>query len=71
MASIITSLKHCQFDIENLYKLILIMKNWLENPRFGCTNVKPKSIEEYIDIENGMVSKNEELISDFNLFEEN
>ncbi len=48
-----------------------MMKNWLDNPRFGCTNVEPKSIEEYIDIENGMVLENEQFISNFNLFEEN
>jgi hypothetical protein len=52
-----------------LDKLILIIKNWLDDLRFGCTNAKPTSIEKYIGIENGMVSKNEELISDFNLFE--
>ncbi len=35
------------------------MKNWPNDPRFGCTNVEPKSIEECIDIENGMVLENE------------
>jgi hypothetical protein len=70
MASIITSLRCCQLGIENLDKLILIMKNWLDDPRFGCTNAKPTSIEKYIAIENGMVSKNEKLISNINLFEE-
>jgi hypothetical protein len=71
MVNIITSLKHYQLGIENLDKLVLMMKNWLDNPRFGCTNVEPKSIEEYIDIENGMVLENEQFISNFNLFEEN
>ncbi len=71
MANIITSLKHYWLGIENLVKLILIMKNQLDNPRFGCKNVEPKSIEEYIDIENDMVLENEKLIDDFNLFEEN
>jgi hypothetical protein len=32
------------------------MKN---DPKVGCTNVKPKSIEECINIENGMVAENE------------
>ncbi len=69
MVGIIIGLKCCQLGIENLDKLILIIKNWLDDLRFGCTNAKPTSIEKYIGIENGMVSKNEELISDFNLFE--
>jgi hypothetical protein len=71
MDSIITSLKHYQLGIEILDKLVLIMKNWPHNPKFGCTDVKSKSLEEYIDIENGMVLENEKLISDFNLFKEN
>jgi hypothetical protein len=71
MVGIIIGLKRCWLGIENLDKLVLIMKNWVDDPRFGCTNAKPTSIEKYISIENGMVSKNEELISDFNLFEKN
>jgi hypothetical protein len=47
----------CQLGIENLDKLGLIMKNWLNNPRFGCRNAKPMSIGKYVGIENGMVSK--------------
>jgi hypothetical protein len=70
MASIITSLKCCQLGIENLDKLVLIMKNWLNDLRSGCTNAKPMSIGKYIGIENGMVSKNEKLISNIILFEE-
>jgi len=35
------------------------MKNWPNDLRFGCTNVEPKSIEECIGIENGMVLENE------------
>lgn len=41
MVSIITSLKCCWLGIENLDKLVLIKKNWLDDLRFGCTNAKP------------------------------
>jgi hypothetical protein len=47
------------------------MKNWLNDPRFGCTIGLPKSIKEYLKIEDGMVLGNEDLIVDFNLFGEN
>ncbi len=47
-----------------------IMKNWRDNPQFGCTIGLPKLIKEYLKIENGMVSENEDFIADFNLFEE-
>jgi hypothetical protein len=44
------------------------MKNWLDDPRFSCTN-GPKSFEKFFNFEDGMVSKNENLIVNFNLFE--
>jgi len=45
------------------------MKNWLNDLRFGCTNGL-KSIEEHMDVDNDMISKNENLIVNYNLFEE-
>jgi hypothetical protein len=45
------------------------MKNWVNDSRFGCTN-GPKSIEEHMDVDSDMVSKNENLIRKFYLFEE-
>jgi hypothetical protein len=47
------------------------MKNWLNDPRFGCTIGLPNSIKEYFKIEDDMISKNEDFIVNFNLFEEN
>jgi hypothetical protein len=38
MVGMIVSLKCCQLGIEKLDKLVLIMKNWLNNPRFGYSN---------------------------------
>ncbi len=48
-------------------KLVFVMKNWPNIPRFGCTT-RSKSIEEYLEIENGMVLENEDLIFNFNFF---
>jgi hypothetical protein len=47
------------------------MKNWLDDFRFGCTTSLPKSIKEYLEIEDGMVLKNEKFNVNFNLFEKN
>ncbi len=69
MARVITSLRHCWIGIEHLDKLVLIMKNWPDDLRFGCTN-GPKSFEKFLNFEGGLVSKNENLIVVFNLFEE-
>jgi len=69
MARVITNLKCCWLGIENLDKLVLIMKNWLNNPRFGCKS-GPKSFEKFFNFEDGVVFENENLIVDFNFFEE-
>lgn len=69
MTRVITSLKCCWLGIKNLNKLVLVMKNWPDDLGFGCTT-KPKSIKEYLEIKNGMVLENEDLIVDFNLFED-
>jgi hypothetical protein len=44
MAKVITSLRRCWLGIENLDKLVIIMKNWPNDPKFGCTT-GPKSFE--------------------------
>jgi hypothetical protein len=45
------------------------MNNWPDDLGFGCTT-KPKLIKEYLEIKNGMVLEDEDLIVDFKLFEE-
>jgi len=70
VAKVITGLKCCWLGIENLDKLVLIMKNWLDDPRFGCKSGF-KSFEEFLNFEDGVVFENENLIVDFNLFEKN
>jgi hypothetical protein len=35
-------------------QFVFVMKNWLDNPIFGCT-FGPKLIEEYLQIENDMM----------------
>jgi hypothetical protein len=68
MTGVITNLRHCWLGIENLNKLVLIMKIWLYDLRFECTN-GPKSFEKILNCEDGMVSKTKDLIVNFNLFE--
>jgi hypothetical protein len=45
------------------------MNHQLNNLRFGCI-IMPKSFKEFLNIKDSMVSKNEDLIVEFNLFEE-
>jgi hypothetical protein len=49
MVGIIKGLRHFHLGIENLEKLVLIMKNWPKHPISRCTiNSTVKSMEEYI-----------------------
>ncbi len=57
------------FGIENLDKLVIIMKNQSNDLVFGFKN-GPKSLKEDLDIENNMVSKTKKFIVYFNLFKE-
>jgi hypothetical protein len=71
MAKIITSLKYYCLGIKNLYKLILIMKNWPNDLRLGCVSGPlVKSMEEYLDFEDVFLEQNEELFFKSILFEE-
>jgi hypothetical protein len=70
MVGVIIGLKHCQPWIENLYKLVLIMKNWSDDLRFECAN-GPKSFGKFLNYEDMWFLKMKSLIVDFNLFEEN
>jgi hypothetical protein len=45
-----------------------IMKNWLDDPKFGCTRGL-KLIEEYLEIEDHMVSMKISLNIHFNFLE--
>ncbi len=68
LVRVITSLKPCWLGFENLDKLVLIMKNWPNDPGFGCTSGF-KSFEKFLNSKDNVVVKNEYLIVDFNLFE--
>jgi hypothetical protein len=71
MAMIITRLKHCYLGIENLDKLIIIMKNWPNDLKLGCvTSSMVECLEEYLDVYNYLFEKNEKLITNFGLFKE-
>ncbi len=69
MVGVITGLRHFRLGIESLDKLVLTIKNSLDDPRFECTN-GPKSFEEFLNSKDNVVSENEDLIVNFNLFEE-
>ncbi len=71
MVGNITCLRHCRLGIENLDKLVLITKNQHDDLRLGCVfGSLVKLMEEYLDVEDILLEKNEELLLDASLFEE-
>jgi len=47
---------------------MLIMKNWLKDPRSSCTiGERLKTIEDYLNVEDNLLEENENLIIDFDL----
>ncbi len=70
MVAVSTSLRQCWLSFEILDKIMLIMKIWLEDPRSSCiTSEGLKTIEEYLNVEDNLLEENEELITNFDLFE--
>jgi hypothetical protein len=68
MAVVRTSLSQCWVGFENLHKIMLIMKIWLEDPRSSCTTSEGfKTIEEKLNVEDNLLEENEELIANFDL----
>ncbi len=62
-------LKCCCLSIENLDKLILIMKNYLDDHRLGCVfGPLVKSTEKYL--EDVLLEENEKLLLESSLFKE-
>jgi hypothetical protein len=47
LAEILTSLRKCCLQSENLDKLIFVSKNWANDPRIGCKS--PSSLMNFIE----------------------
>jgi hypothetical protein len=59
MAKVMIGLRKCQLGIKNLIKIVLIMKNWHEDPRLGYTIGEGfQTIEHYLDAKNNLFEKN-------------
>ncbi len=70
MVGIIIGLKHCHLGIENLDKLIWIMKNWFD-PKSRCVvGLRAKLMEKNLDVEKHLLEKNEGIPIKYGLFRE-
>jgi hypothetical protein len=52
IASVLTTLKHCHLQVENMDQIITVVKNWLDDP---CHNCKPNvDLKEYFKEEDSL-----------------
>jgi hypothetical protein len=47
LVGILTNLRKCRLQIENLEKLIFVNKNWPNDPRIGCKS--PSNLVEFLE----------------------
>jgi hypothetical protein len=65
LARVLKSLWHCCLQVENLDRIIIIVKNWLDDPRF---NYKKKvNMKKYMKVEISLVDDNYDLIEEWNI----
>jgi hypothetical protein len=65
---VLTTLKHCNLQVDNMDRIIIIVKNWLDDPQANC---KPNSdSKQYLKIEKLLAKGIYNLIEEHNFFEE-
>jgi len=68
LASVLTTLKHYCFEVENMDRIITMVKNWLDDP---CHSYKPNvDIKEYLKEEDSLAEENYDLLEKADFFEQ-
>ncbi len=49
LAQILTNLRRCRLELDNLNKIFFVSKNWPSDPRVGCSS--PSSLIELIEVD--------------------
>ncbi len=63
----LTSLRCCRLGIDNLDKLVMIMKNWSINARSNCPQ-KGQSIDEFLIKKTYIIHENDTLLNAIGYF---
>ncbi len=62
------NLQQSQLGIDNLDRLILVVKNQLNDIRFGCAKAKEKTLEHLKTFEDTLIKEHKKLIEEQGLF---
>ena len=57
IAGVLTALRRCRLGSKNLDQLVLLVKNWLDDPREGCA---AKTLDDFGDEEAKLIEQLEE-----------
>ncbi len=63
LVGILTNLRRCHLQIENLKKLIFVNKNWPNDPRIGCKS--PSNLVEFLEKDVDLKKELEEFEGEF------
>jgi hypothetical protein len=62
------ALWHCHLQVENLDWIIMVVKNWHDDPQLNC--MPTIVLKDYMKVECALVEKNYDLIEKINFFEQ-
>jgi hypothetical protein len=67
-AGVLTTSKHCHLQVENMDRIIIVVKNWFDDPHHNC---KPNAIlKEYLKEEDFLIKDNYDLLEEVDFFEQ-
>jgi hypothetical protein len=67
LASGLTTLKCCRLQVNNLDRIITMVKNWLDGPHLNCS--QHKDLTYFLKVESILAKDNYDLIKESNSFE--
>jgi hypothetical protein len=67
-ASVLTTLKHCRLQVDNLDSIIIVVKNWPNDPHLNCS--RHKDLNNFLKVEYSLAEDNYDLIEESNYFEQ-
>jgi hypothetical protein len=71
VVGVITNLWRSYVEIENLDRLIFVIKTWLDDARVGCDGAsKPMSMTNVLTSKSNIIEENNKVIEEQGLFEE-
>ncbi len=68
LVGVLTTLKHYHLQVENMDRIIMVVKNWPNDP---CHNCKPNAnLKEYLKDEDSLAKESYDLLEEIDFFEQ-